>query len=92
MTDLGDCFKGLKEESKLRRAEYRDNAPQILTSRKIQFDIRNDGAHLIVHCTGGKIDFWPGTGLWVCRTMHTPKDNRGIMRLVEFIKKAESND
>lgn len=81
---MWDGFKGLREASKLKRAEHREHAPLVLESRGFYFEVKNEGAHLIVDAALGKIDYWPGTGLWICR--YGPR-GRGLQPLLQHLNK-----
>lgn len=84
---IGEAFQVLDEESKARRARNREKSAALLTELGIEFALRNDGAHLIVH--GGTYDFWPGTGLWRER-MPNGATGRGVRGLIKRIKGAEA--
>lgn len=86
-----DLWDGFHEASKERRAQNRDFGAQTLTTRKIPFTSRNNGAHLIVACAGGAIDYWPGTGLFAPRPpLSLTSKNRGITPLVNYIEREEA--
>jgi hypothetical protein len=52
---------------------------KLLRDRDIPFVVKNGGAHIIVN---GRIDFWPGTGLWIERG--GPR-GRGVKDLLRHI-------
>jgi hypothetical protein len=81
MGDTGDDFRAMREESKERRADNREASAELLRDAGIEFLSKNDGAHLIIE---GRIDFWPGTGLWVRRSTHLRA--RGVKALINFVK------
>lgn len=89
MGDTGDYWRDLaphmKAVSQAKRASHRDKAPEILKGVGIDFESRNDGAHLIVKGEGTTIDFWPGTGLWKVR--HTTIQRRGVFPLLRYLGK-----
>jgi len=64
-----------------KRAENRDSSKQMLSDKGIQFTEHNNGAHLKV----GRIDFWPGTGLWKDGNF----EDRGVKNLIAYIKSKE---
>lgn len=84
--DLNSLKKMLKEDSKVRRAKHRENAPILLTEAGIPFTSSNDGAHLII-LSNPRIDFWPGTGKWIVRTVTPTFTKRGIFPLLRYLKK-----
>lgn len=89
MGDMGDYWRdvtpALKERSQQKRASNRENGAARLTAAGIQFESKNDGAHLIVRTNDHVIDYWPGTGKWITRG-RAPKTGRGIARLLKHIK------
>ena len=80
MNELSETFSLMKRSSQLKRAQNRQNAPDILKDRGIQFIAHTD-AHLTV--TGKKclIDLWPGTGKFILRDK-SKKTGRGIFNLI----------
>ncbi|KDC23884.1 hypothetical protein L505_3675 [Bordetella bronchiseptica F4563] len=89
MGDMGDYWRDVtparQERSKQKRASNREHSARLLSEAGIQFQSRNDGAHLIVTGVGGHtFDFWPGTGLWLMRG--SSKDRRGVRSLIRAAK------
>lgn len=70
-----------REESKARRAENRKHSAQVLRDLGYMFEEHNGGAHLIVTTAIGLVDFWPGTGKFICRC--TNKKGRGVTNLMK---------
>lgn len=64
MSEIGDLYRELRSESKAKRARNRDLSLKLLRERGVTYTVKNGGAHIIVN---GRIDFWPGTGLWIER-------------------------
>ncbi len=64
---MGELFADWNRAKQAKRAANRVSSADYLRQRGVSFDERNNGAHLIVCCAAGKIDFWPGTGLWIAR-------------------------
>lgn len=79
--DAGEMWREYREASQEKRAVNRAISAQMLVDAGIQFESRNDGAHLIVE---GRYDFWPGTGLWMARGEKTKR--RGVRQLIARIK------
>jgi hypothetical protein len=50
----------------------------------VRFEIRENGAHLIVRHAGMVIDFWPGTGKFKQRKPGAPY-RRGVFNLLKLI-------
>lgn len=74
---------GWKEESQLRRSENREGSAKILSDHGVQFESKNMGAHLIVKHGEQVVDFWPGTGKFICRA--SGKHGRGVFNLLKRI-------
>jgi hypothetical protein len=81
MGDTGDEFRMNKAVSQQRRADNRENSTYLLGDAGIEFVSKNEGAHLIVE---QRIDFWPGTGLWIVRA--TQHRDRGVKKLIAYVK------
>jgi hypothetical protein len=76
------------DSSKERRAGHRERAPELLRDNQIDFTVNNGGAHLLVtyrnvYDMPRRIDFWPGTGLWI--PQETGGRGRGIFKLIRYI-------
>lgn len=82
MGDVGETFNALKEHSKGKRAKNRETSAEILKARGIKFDRKNAGAHLIVYGENCTVDFWPGTGKWICRSGNS--SGRGVFMLIRY--------
>lgn len=63
----------------------RKQSTQLLNDAKIPFEIKNNGAHLIVEGNECYIDFWPGTGKWITRN---GKRGFGVRNLINYINNA----
>lgn len=81
MSDMGEIFNGMKEESQKRRADNRESSAKILNDNGISFESKNVGAHLIVRGHEITVDFWPGTGKWIVRN---GKAGRGVFNLLKL--------
>lgn len=88
MGDVGEFWNAIrptmKTASQKKRAGNREASAAILSRSAIPFESKNDGAHLIVECGKSRIDFWPGTGLWIVRGSRIK--NRGVRKLVNYVK------
>ena len=82
MGDMGEMWEGYAEQRKTNRSNNREHSAKMLRTFDIEFTSHNTGAHLIIKCGDGFIDFWPGTGKWLVRGESVSK--RGVMSLVEF--------
>lgn len=80
----------MKEQSRERRADNRENSADLLRQRGVAFEVKNDGAHLIVRHKGKVADLWPGTGKF--RIRPGDKYQRGVFRLLEQLGAAPTPD
>jgi len=81
MGDMGDLFNDWRKVKQEKRSANRQSSAEMLRGAGIAFEERNGGAHLIVE---GRVDFWPGTGLWIQRG--TNSKQRGVQALIRFIR------
>lgn len=72
---------GMKQESEERRRSNRERSTCMLQRLGVEFESKNDGAHLIVTHNGLTIDFWPGTGKFIPRK-RKPKHGRGVFQML----------
>lgn len=95
MGDMGDYWRdvkpGLAEISKQKRAANRQNGAARLAAAAIQFESKNDGAHLIVQGPGYVVDYWPGTGKWITRGCRFTLTGRGIARLIKHLESSHDS-
>lgn len=75
-------FADQKQRSQDKRASNRENSARLLHQAGVRFDMKNDGAHLIVR-SNPIVDFWPGTGKYIQRG--TNKQGRGVFNLLKLI-------
>lgn len=83
MSEIGDDFAFLKEMQKQKRANNTVSSTELLKSRNIKFESKNNGAHLIVTHGTKIVDFWPATGRFISRVSN--KDGRGVYNLFKYI-------
>ena len=83
MSELGDLFSARKAEQRQKRASNRESSAEILRSAGIDFERKNEGAHLIINAAV-IIDFWPGTGKWIARN---GARGRGVKSLIKWINR-----
>lgn len=90
MGDEGDFWRDVKpamiERSKKKRASNREQSAEFLRVRGVQFESKNDGAHLIVQGKEEVIDFWPGTGYFKTRS---GSKGRGVRNLIKRCRRNE---
>jgi hypothetical protein len=82
MGDAHEIYDALKICNQQHRAEKRAESPKILKRKGIQFESKNNGAHLIVSGRSVVVDFWPGTGKWVARK--TGQKGYGVIALLKL--------
>lgn len=80
---MGDLFNGLRKRSQDKRASNRANGAAELTARNVRYTSHDGGVHLIVEHDGATVDYWPGTGLWICRI--NKQRGRGIRPLLKHL-------
>lgn len=79
MSDCGEIYKGMREESQKRKAKNLLTSTNILKEQEIKFKSMNNGVHLFIF--NGEFDFYPSTGLF--RSRETGKRGRGIYNLLK---------
>lgn len=77
--EYAEAYAEQRKRNQEKRAANRQRSAEMLTAAGIEFESKNDGAHLIV----GDYDFWPGTGLFVNRK--TGEKKRGVGELIRRI-------
>jgi hypothetical protein len=81
---LSDFWRDVRAAGQVKRASNRAQSPGCLRDAGFAFEVKNDGAHLLVHGPAGLIDFWPGTGLWIVRG--TSWRGHGVFKLIKFCR------
>jgi hypothetical protein len=76
------AFKERRAKSQEKRADNRKNSRAILDNKNCDYQLMNDGAHLIVKTNSGLVDFWPGTGRWIIR--NTGRRGFGVQNLINL--------
>lgn len=86
MSEMAELWNSLKAERQQKRANNRASSPGLLADAGVPFEVKNDGAHLIVKSDHGEtIDFWPGTGLWIVRGQTHKRG--GVRKLIGHCKR-----
>jgi len=70
--------------SKLRRSNNRERSCSLLRFLSVEFETKNEGAHLIVKHEGQTVDFWPGTGKFKSRYPGT-QYRRGVFNMLKML-------
>lgn len=81
--DMGDFWRDVRAARQQKRAENRQDSAGMLRTAGLRFEVKNIGAHLIVHALGMTVDFWPGTGMWIVR--NPKREGRGVQRLIDAL-------
>jgi len=84
MSEIGDTFKIIKEQNKVKKQSNLDYSTALLLETKFSVSINNGGVHLVVANNGVIVDFWPSTGKWIIRGGIT---SRGVNGLIRFLDK-----
>lgn len=87
--DMGDMWREVKALSKLKRARSRNKSPEHLIAAGIEFESKNDGAHLIIVVKSQVINFWPGTGLWMLK--EETRRHGGVFPLIQYVKQLKES-
>ena len=64
MGDMGDDFKAYREYCRDKRQSNKEKSTALLIENGIKFDSRNDGVHLMIETSKGRVNFYPSTGLY----------------------------
>lgn len=80
MSELGELFKALKEDRKLKKEFNYGNSIEILKNNGIKFEFLST-----YHIKIGEFNFWPSTGLFI--HVKTKKRGRGVFNLIRRISK-----
>jgi len=80
MSELGEIFADMKQESKERKAINRTGSEDILIQRGIPFKKFTED-----HFRVGEWNFWPATGLFIHVTLN--KRGRGVFNLIKRLDK-----
>jgi GH35 family endo-1,4-beta-xylanase len=80
MGDMAEIFNDMKDYKKMKRADNTRKSTALLKRFHIEFESKNNGAHLIV----SDYNFWPSTGLFENRI--TKRTGRGVYNLIKKLK------
>jgi hypothetical protein len=91
MTD-GELFKAWDKQKQAKRAANRESGLMQIHKTGVAYTSHNAGAHIVITCARGIIDFWPGTGKYITRQWKggyglTGRGLRHVLRLIEESKK-----
>ena len=83
VSDLGDDSRAWNYAKKAKKLANKISYIKILIKNGVDFEVRNNGVHLIVTGKEGLIDYWPSTGKFIVRGGET---GRGIRNLLTLCK------
>ena len=81
---FGDLKEYCTEQHKIKTASNRSCSAEILKANGIAYETKN-GIHFMIQTAAGRIDFWPGTGLF-----RGAANGRGIFPLIKAIERIEA--
>ena len=76
MSELGELFKDLHKEGKMKREQNLKSSVEVLREKGIPFVELSD-----THLRVGNFDFWPSTGLFI--QLRTGRRGRGVFNLIK---------
>lgn len=88
MSEIGEIFAATKEqrkhESKCRKRNNMNGSMVMLGENGINYESKNNGAHLIVSHKGKTADLWPSTGKFNIRG--DSRYFRGVRLLIKILR------
>ncbi len=83
MGDMAEVFNDMKAYKKKKRASNTESSTEVLKSRGVDFESKNNSAHLVVTFDSIIVDFWPSTGKWISRS---GRSGRGVFKMLKAFK------
>lgn len=87
MCDMKEDMKAFRECRRDKRERNREYSTALLTKEGIKFESRNDGLHLMIETSKGRINFYPSTGLY-----NGVLQGRGVKSLIAKIIDIQVDD
>lgn len=89
-SEVYEYFNAIRERGREKRKMNTATSPMYLKAHDVYFETKTP-SHLHVFGEGCRVDFWPGTGLWI--DTKNQRRGRGVKGLVKYIKSSmkESN-
>lgn len=84
MGDVGDDYRAWCDMKRKKKIRNKSHSTQLLISKGIKFDVKNNGLHLVVYDDKEIYDFYPSTGKYSARNSN--KHGRGVRNLINRIK------
>lgn len=81
MSEEVEVFKAMKEIGMAKRQSNKEKSTELLKEHGIEFESRNDGVHLMITTTKGRVNFYPSTGLY-----NGALSGRGVFNLIDELK------
>lgn len=81
MSELAEDFKAFREHFREKRQSNKEKSTALLIENGIEFESRNDGVHLLIETSNGRVNFYPSTGLY-----NGALSGRGVFNLLKELK------
>lgn len=88
--NLGDTFRAWDKQKQEKRASNRESSLMLIHKSGAAYTSHNAGAHIVISCAHGIIDFWPGTGKYITRQWKNGFSikGRGVREVLDLIEKS----
>lgn len=87
MSELKEYFKSYREYRRDKRQSNLERSTALLKQNNIEFQSRNDGYHLLIETSKGRVNFYPSTGLY-----NGALQGRGVKNLIEELIDIQAQD
>lgn len=87
MGDMKEDMKAFREYRRDKSERNREYSTELLKKEGIKFESRNDGLHLMIETSKGRINFYPSSGLY-----NGALQGRGVKSLIEEIIDIQVDD
>ena len=84
MSEFAEDMKLFNQHFKEKKQRNREYSTALLIKEGIEFEIRNDGLHLMIETSKGRVNFYPSTGLY-----NGAINGRGVKNLLKELKGIE---
>lgn len=86
MSEFAEEIKAYREYISDKKERNRAYSTNLLTENGIKFESKNDGLHLIIETSIGRVNFYPSTGLY-----NGAISGRGVKNLLKDLKGIEDD-
>lgn len=87
MSEFAEDMKAFNQHFKAKKQRNREYSTALLTKEGIEFESRNDGLHLMIDTSKGRVNFYPSTGLY-----NGALQGRGVKNLIEELIEIQTQD